>query len=135
MNRTTTNLDVLQQQLLTNIMQGIVANSNMIVQDESDDDEDNYIPIHLIDNDKKSFNKFILDTFNEIQHYYKYTIIVEEFGEEGDYQQIPEELQKLKKYGLSCEEYLKRIKGSCLKNGCEEIMLNCLKTMQYFEKN
>lgn len=52
---------------------------------EDDDDEDNYIPIHLIDNDKKSFNKFILDTFNEIQHYYKYTIIVEEFGEEGDY--------------------------------------------------
>jgi hypothetical protein len=65
MNRTTTNLDALQQHLLSNMVEGFMVNNNMIAEAESeDDDEDNYIPIHLVDNDKKSFNKFILDTFN-----------------------------------------------------------------------
>ncbi len=41
----------------------------------------------------------------------------------------------MKKQGLSPEEYLKRIKGICLKNGCEDSMLVCLKALQYFEKN
>ena len=44
-------------------------------------------------------------------------------------------MEKLKKYGLSAEEYLKRIKGTCLKNNCEQNMLNCFKALQYFEKN
>jgi len=38
----------------------------------------------------------------------------------------------MKKQGLSIEEYVKRIKGSCLKNGCEDIMLVCFKALQYF---
>ena len=38
----------------------------------------------------------------------------------------------MKSFGLSCEGYVKRIKGSCMKNGCEDIMLTCFKAMQYF---
>jgi len=53
----------------------------------------------LIDGDKRSFNKFVLDTFSEIQHYYKYTIIVDEAEEGGE--EVPE-VEKLRKYGLSC---------------------------------
>jgi hypothetical protein len=41
-------------------------------------------------------------------------------------------VDELRKYGLSCEEYVKRIKGSCLKNACEDVMLSCLKNLQYF---
>lgn len=48
--------------------------------------------MHLIDSDKKSFNKFVLDTFGEIQHYYKYTIIIDEFEDGAEYGQVPEEL-------------------------------------------
>lgn len=47
------------------------------------DDDDDYILVFLSDNDKKNFNKFILDTFSEIQHYYKYTIIIDELNEGG----------------------------------------------------
>lgn len=50
-----------------------------------------------------------------------------------DKDQVPQ-VQMMKKYGLSLEEYIKRIKGICLNNGCEGVMLNCFKTMQYFEK-
>ena len=133
MNRTTTNLDALQQHLLVNFVEGFVigdtpSQSSLTEEDPSDNDDD-YITVLLIDGDKRSFNKFVLDTFNEIQHYYKYTIIVDELEEGGE--EVPE-VEKFRKYGLSCEEYLKRIKGSCLKNGCEEAMLNCLKNMQYF---
>jgi hypothetical protein len=132
MNRVTTNLDALQQHLLVNFVEGFI-NSNTAIEDErsDDDNDDDYLTVLLVETDKKSFNKFVLDTFNEIQHYYKYTIIVDEFEEGVDYDQIPE-VEKLKKYGLNCEDYIKRIKGSCIKNGCEEQMLNCLKTMQYF---
>ena len=48
---------------------------------------------------------------------------------------VQEEVESLKKYGLSTEEYVKRMKGSCMKYGCEEVMLNCLKNIQYFEKS
>ena len=41
----------------------------------------------------------------------------------------------MKKQGLSIEEYVKRIKGSCLKNGCEDLMLVCFKALQYFDKS
>jgi hypothetical protein len=40
----------------------------------------------------------------------------------------------MKKYELTMEEYIKRIRGSCIKNVCEETMLGCLKIIQYFEK-
>lgn len=54
----------------------------------------------LIDGDKRSFNKFMIDTFDEIKHYYKYTIIVDEGGE-GVQEEAPE-VDELRKYGLSC---------------------------------
>jgi hypothetical protein len=140
MNRATTNnnfdpncnFDALQQHLLVNFVEGFINNNNSVIEEESDDNDDDYIMVHLIDSDKKSFNKFILDTFNEIQHYYKYTIIIDEFEEGGEFSKVSEELEKIKQYGLSSEEYIKRIKGSCMKNGCEDAMLSCLKAMQYF---
>ena len=59
-------------------------------------------------------------------------MIVDDLGEGVEYGVVQEEVDNLKKYGLSTEEYIKRIKGSCMKNGCEEMMLNSLKNMQYF---
>jgi len=41
------------------------------------DNDDNYFTVYLNENDKKGFNKFIFDTFSEIQHYYKYTLIID----------------------------------------------------------
>jgi hypothetical protein len=103
---------------------------------DSEDDDDNYIAVHLAENDKKSFNKFILDTFSEIQHFYKYSVILEDgLGEGEQYELVTESVEKVKKYGLTMEEYMKRIKGSCTKNGCEDLMLSCLKNIQYFEKS
>ena len=104
MNRTTTNLDALQQHLLVNFVEGFVigdtpSQSNLAEEDPSDSDDD-YITVLLIEGDKRSFNKFVLDTFSEIQHYYKYTIIVDEL-EEGE-AEVPE-VEKFRKYGLSCE--------------------------------
>lgn len=130
MNRSTLNLDSLQQHLLVHLLEG-----NELEQDSEEDDDENYLTVYLVETDKKGFNKFIFDTFSEIQHYYKYSLILDECGE-GDLQVVgEEEVGKLKKYGLTIEEYTKRIKGSCTKNNCEEIMLTCLKTMQYFDKN
>ena len=33
------------------------------------------------------------------------------------------------------EQYVKRIKGSCMKNTCEDTMIACFKSFQYFDKN
>lgn len=74
--RTTLNLDILQHHILTNFVEGYVNNDNPPEEEVSDDEDDNYVTIYLAENDKKSFNKFVLDTFSEIQHYYKYTMIV-----------------------------------------------------------
>ena len=134
-NRGTMNLDVLQQHLLGTFVDNLTNNKNELKEAmnmEASDDDDDYILVFLSDNDKKNFNKFILDTFSEIQHYYKYTIIIDELNEGAEYERVPEEVEKIKKYGLSMEEYMKRIKAICMKNGCEEIMLSCLKTIQYF---
>lgn len=110
---------MLQQHILVNFVEGYNVNNNVNVEvDDQSDDDDDYITVFLDDNDKKSFNKFVLDTFSEIQHYYKYTIIVDEEGEGMPAENVNEEMEKLKKHGLSVEEYLKRIKGSCLKNNC-----------------
>ena len=130
-NRGTVNLNFLQQALLSKFAEG---GEDKQAEEPDSDDDDNYITVYLSDNDKKTFNKFILDTFSEIQHYYKYTIIVDELGEGSEYGAVQEEVENLKKYGLSTEEYVKRMKGSCMKYGCEEVMLNCLKNIQYFEK-
>jgi hypothetical protein len=47
---------------------------------------------------------------------------------------MSKEIEKLKKNAHSCEEYVKRMRGICDRNGCEDSMYNCLKTMQYFDK-
>lgn len=77
-NRSTLNLQILQQHLLTNFVEGFINNEPTQQEQASDDDDDNYITVYLVENDKKSFNKFVLDTFSEIQHFYKYTIIIDE---------------------------------------------------------
>mgnify|MGYP000681102165 CR=1 FL=1 len=50
-----------------------------------------------------------------------------------DGEHVNEEIEKMKKQGLSIEEYVKRIKGSCLKNSCEDTMVACFKSFQYFD--
>ena len=81
-NRSTLNLQMLQQHILTNFIQGGAKDPEAPDMQESDDDDD-YITVYLADNDKKAFNKFVLDTLSEIQHYYKYTILLDE-GEDMD---------------------------------------------------
>jgi len=75
MNRGTLALDLLEQQLFVNFSDGVTKQN--ATDQESEDDDDNYIAVHLAETDKKSFNKFILDTFSEIQHFYKYSLIVD----------------------------------------------------------
>ena len=47
---------------------------------------------YLAENDKKSFNRFVLETFAQIQHYYKYTAIVEEAPEEISKEEVVQEI-------------------------------------------
>ena len=66
MNRATTqNLDLLQQHMLMNFVEGFISSeSEMKDLDNDDDDDDDYMTVHVPDNDKKCFHKFIVDTFN-----------------------------------------------------------------------
>ena len=97
-NRTTLSLplQMLQHHILTNFIED---GADPEKQQLEEDDDDDYITVYLADNDKKAFNKFLVDTFTEIQHFYKYTIMIDE-GNSFDGEQVNEEM---KKQGLSLE--------------------------------
>lgn len=80
MNRTTTqNLDLLHQHILVNFVEEFITSNESDMKDLDNDDDDDYMTVHVPDNDKKCFHKFIVDTFSEIQHYYKYSVIIDQF--------------------------------------------------------
>lgn len=85
----------------------------------------------LAEGDLKGFHRFVLDTFTEIQHYHKY-LVLQGQGEGGEW--VAGEVERVRQCGAGVEEYMRRIQASCLRLAVEDTMLNCLRTMQYFEK-
>jgi hypothetical protein len=79
--------------------------------EESLVDGDEATIIYLVETDRKNFNKFILDTFSEIQHFYKYSLLIDKLEEGVQEASITEEISQTKKGGLTVEDYTKRIKG------------------------
>jgi len=82
--------------------------------------------VYLSETSKKQFKKYVVDVINHIDNYYKLDIT---FGEDSvDKNQLELDEKEI-------NEYFKVVKKCCFEIDAEQLLICCLKNMQYFTKD